>query len=79
MECPKCKGNNVNFQAVSIVKTSGKGCLYWLFIDLWLEPFIWLFFTIPMLFIKLFSGSRNIKTQVKSYGVCQECGHKWKA
>lgn len=77
MVCPKCGSDNVNVQAVSEVKTKHKGCLYWLFIGWYVEPILWLCFTIPMLFAKLF-GSKKVHTKVKSYAVCQNCGNRWK-
>lgn len=77
MQCPKCESNNVNVQAISIVKNKHHGILYWLFIGWWLEIFMWLFLTLPWLIIKIFKPNK-IKTKVKSYAVCQNCGHKWK-
>ena len=78
MDCPKCGSSNVCVQAVSNTKTHGKGCMYWLFIGWWLEPFLWLCLTLPMLFAKLFGSKGKIKTKVESYAICQNCGHKWK-
>lgn len=77
MKCPKCGSENVSVQAVGHVKSKGKGCLYWLLIGWWLEFFLWLFLTIPMLFAKLFGG-KKVATKVKSHAVCQNCGHTWK-
>lgn len=77
MNCPKCGNENVNIQAVAHVNSKGKGCLYWLFIGWWLETILWLVFTIPMLFFKLFGGKGKVRTKVKSHAVCQSCGHNW--
>lgn len=77
MKCPKCGSENVNVQAISIVQNKKHGCLYWLFIGWWLEAIMWLFLTLPWLIIKIFKPNK-INTKVKSYAVCQSCGHKWK-
>lgn len=77
MKCPKCESENVNVQAISIVQNKKHGCLYWLFIGWWLEAIMWLFLTLPWLIIKIFKPNK-INTKVKSYAVCQNCGHKWK-
>jgi transcription elongation factor Elf1 len=76
MTCPKCNSENVNVQAVSIMKNKKKGILYWLFIGIWFEPLMWFFLTIPMLIYKLFRPNK-IKTQVKKMAICQECGKNW--
>lgn len=76
MVCPKCGSESVNVQAVAHVKNKKKGCLYWCLIGFWLEPIMWLFFTLPMIFIKLF-GKSKVKTKVKSHAVCQQCGYQW--
>ena len=78
MTCPKCGSTNISFQSVGITKTKSKGCLYWLFIGCWLEPLMWFLLTIPMLFLKLF-GKSKVKTKVKTFAVCQNCGHSWKS
>ena len=77
MQCPKCGSNNVNVQAVSIVKNKKHGCLYWLCVGWWLEPIMWLFLTLPWLIIKIFEPNK-VKTKVKGYAVCQDCGYKWR-
>ena len=76
MQCPKCGSNNVNVQAVSIVKNKKHGCLYWLCVGWWLEPIMWLFLTLPWLIIKIFKPNK-VKTKVKGYAVCQDCGNRW--
>jgi rRNA maturation endonuclease Nob1 len=77
MVCPRCGSQNVVVQAVTETRSRGKGCLYWIFIGWWLETLLWIFLTIPMLLCKLF-GFKRIRTKVYSYGVCQNCGAKWK-
>lgn len=77
MKCPKCGSEDVNVQAISIVQNKKHGCLYWLLIGWWLEAIMWLFLTLPWLIIKIFKPNK-INTKVKSYAVCQNCGHKWK-
>ena len=76
MRCPKCGSNNVNVQAVSIVKNKKHGCLYWLCVGWWLEHIMWLFLTLPWLLIKIFKPNK-VKTKVKGYAVCQDCGNRW--
>lgn len=76
MICPKCGSENINIQAVAHVNNKKKGCLYWCFIGWWVEPFMWLFLTLPMIIIKLF-GKGKVKTKIKSHAVCQNCGHQW--
>lgn len=77
MVCPSCGSSNVNVQAVGHVQTKKKGFLYWIIIGWWLEPLLWLFFTIPMIFAKLFGGKGKVKTKVISHAVCQNCGKQW--
>ena len=77
MVCPKCNSENVTVQAVSITKDKKKGLLYWLIVGWWWEPLLWLFLTIPMIFISLF-GKKKTTTQVQSMAVCQSCGHRFK-
>lgn len=77
MTCPKCSSNNVNVQAVAIVKNKHKGALYWLLIGWWFELFMWLILTLPMLIIKIFKP-KGVKTVVKNMAVCQTCGYSWK-
>ena len=76
MRCSKCGSNNVNVQAISIVKNKKHGCLYWLCVGWWLEPIMWLFLTLPWLIIKIFKPNK-VKTKVKGYAVCQDCGNRW--
>lgn len=77
MSCPKCGSDNVNFQSVGITKTKSKGCIYWLLIGWWFELLMWFFLTLPMILIKLF-GKTKVKTKVKTFAVCQNCGYTWK-
>ncbi len=77
MQCSKCGSNNVNVQAVSVVKNKHHSIWYWLIIGWWFEPMMWLCFTLPWLIIKIFKPNK-VKTKVKGYAVCQNCGYKWK-
>ena len=77
MVCQKCSSENVSLQNVGITKTKRKGCLYWLCIGWWFDTLMWLFLTFPMLILKLF-GKPGVKTKVKTFAVCQNCGHSWK-
>jgi len=62
---------------VGITNIKKKGCLYWLIIGWWLRPILWLYFFIPMLFLKLF-GRNKVQTNIQSTAVCQSCGNSWK-
>lgn len=76
MNCPKCGTNNVNVQAVSIVKNKTHGVAYWC--GGWLiDLIVWICAFIPRLIFAIFRP-KKVKTKVKSYAVCQSCGHKWK-
>lgn len=77
MICPKCKSDNVNIQAVSVMKNKNKGCMYWLIVGWWLQPILWLFFTLPMLIVGLF-GRKKTQTKIHSEAICQSCGNRWK-
>ncbi|MBU5487037.1 hypothetical protein KQI77_02525 [Clostridium sp. MSJ-8] len=77
MQCPKCGSNNVNVQAVSIVKNKHHGVIYWLCFGWFIDLMLWVFLTIPKLIVAIFKP-KKVKTKVKSFAVCQNCGHKWK-
>lgn len=76
MKCKKCGSENVNVQAIGIVKNKHHGIFYWC-IGWIIDLIIWLFAFIPRLIIAIFRP-KKVKTKVKSYAVCQECGYKWK-
>ena len=78
MKCPKCGSENVNIQAVSIVKNKHNGCLWWLCVGWWWLPIKWLVFTLPALIVKIFGKGKGVKTQIKQMAVCQSCGNSWK-
>lgn len=77
MMCPKCKSENVNVQAVSMVKNKRKGILYWLLIGWWLELIMWIFLTLPWLVIKIFKPNKY-KSKIVKQAICQSCGYSWK-
>ena len=77
MKCPKCGSENVNVQAVSIVKNKHHGVMYWCCFGWLIDIFLWIGFFFFRLFIAIFRP-KKVKTKVKSYAVCQECGYKWK-
>lgn len=77
MMCPKCKSENVNVQAVSMVKNKRKGILYWLLIGWWLELIMWIFLTLPWLVIKMFKPNKY-KSKIVKQSICQSCGYSWK-
>ena len=79
--CPKCGSENINFQAVPVIsQKKGKTLLWWLFIGWWwviIEFILWFFLTLPML-IATIIDHKEIRTKVKVYAVCQNCGYGWK-
>lgn len=77
MVCSKCGSNNVNVQAVTRVKSKKHGLLYWMLVGWWLEPIMWLIFTLPWLIIKIFKP-KKVTSKVQKMAICQECGHSWK-
>lgn len=77
MKCVKCGSENVTVQAVTAVKSKKHGWIYWLFIGWWLEPIMWIFLTLPWLFIKIFKPNK-VKSKINSIAVCQNCGKHWK-
>ena len=77
MKCSKCGSENVNVQAVSIVKNKKNGCLYWLLVGWWLEIIMWLCLTLPWLIIKIFKP-KKVTSKVHSQAVCQNCGNTWR-
>ena len=77
MKCPKCGSENVNTQAVAVTKNAHHGIIWWLCIGWWWWFIKWFVFTIPALIVSIFAPNR-IKTKVKTYCSCQNCGHTWK-
>ena len=70
MICKKCKSTNIQvINQVKSIKKKRHGCLWWLFIGVWL----FLFFGI---FILLFR-KRGSKVKNKIVYVCGECGYRW--
>lgn len=69
MICPKCGSDRVTVQTVSEQK--GRSCL---------GALMWVFFAICtcglILIIPLLTRK---KSKTKTYAICQNCGHKWKA
>lgn len=105
MECPKCGSENVETSVIQEVtgstnesktqskyKQVGHGCLWWLTIGWWwwiVDLFLWIFFFLPRLFIKLFqkkkyrgaSSTIGHTTNQISYAtmcLCKSCGNHWK-
>lgn len=80
MICPKCKSENVKIEMVTEqkFKEKKKGLLYWLVIGWWLEPLLWLFLTVPKLIYELFKPKKyKVKSKIKKFAICQNCGHSW--
>ena len=76
-------GAGTNKVVIQPAKKS-KGCLYWMLIGWWWKPMYWLL--IGWWWRLLFGGgirsglnfSAN-KSLNRTVGVCQNCGHTWKA
>lgn len=82
MTCPKCGSENVNVQAVSIVKSQDHhGLVWWLCVGWWwmfVKLMGWLIFGLFMLIPKLFSKNKTkVRTKIQTVAICQNCGHKW--
>ena len=78
--CPRCRGTNVNIQAINNVHLENKrhGCAWWIFVGWWWVPIKWLFFTLPALIIKIFKPKKQkVVNTVHSFAVCQSCGNRW--
>lgn len=83
MVCPKCKSENVSIQAISITESvNGHGIIWWICVGWWwmfIKLMGWLMFGLFMLIPRLFSKNKTkIKSKVRNYAVCQNCGNKWK-
>ena len=80
MQCPKCKSENVNVQAVTEIIKKKRGLLWWLFIGWWwsmIKLVLWVFYFVPMLIIRAIRGSK-VKSKTTTQAICQACGHRWK-
>ncbi|MBQ9562196.1 MAG: hypothetical protein IJU99_01975 [Lachnospiraceae bacterium] len=80
MKCPKCGSTNVNFQMVSETQLKKKhhSIWWWLFGGWIVDACMWIFFTLPMLFVKVFAPKKyKLKTKHMSMAVCQNCGYHW--
>jgi Zn finger protein HypA/HybF involved in hydrogenase expression len=80
MICPKCNSENVAVQTVTHQKVKNKhhGICWWLCVGWWWIPFKWIFFTLPVLIVKIFKPKKTkIKNELKVYAVCQNCAHQW--
>ena len=86
MICPNCNSKNITLQSVEPKtpskvesKSSSKGCLYWLFIGWWWEPFYLFFIKIPITVIQWFIDLlTSTSTEIDQIAKCQTCGYSWK-
>lgn len=72
MICPRCHSNNVNVQAITVEKTTKRGCLGW---------FFWILFSmITSLWFLIIPVATNERTRskIQNLAICQHCGHRWK-
>lgn len=77
MKCKSCGSENVTVQIENSLKTQHHSCLYWLLIGWWLNPLLWIFATLPMIFISIFIPKRQRMTSRKVF-VCNDCGKSWR-
>jgi hypothetical protein len=76
--CPKCKSNNISFQAAVTEKQRARhSLLYWVFIGWWLHPLLWIFLTLPMLVWRLIAPNRKTQSVTVTNAVCQYCSYTW--
>ncbi|KAB1437589.1 LITAF-like zinc ribbon domain-containing protein [Candidatus Galacturonibacter soehngenii] len=68
MKCPKCGGENISFQTVS--ESKGTGCFTLLLYLILALTIFGLLIVIPLMLRK--------KSKTVTYGVCQDCGKRWK-
>ena len=81
MKCPKCGSENVDIQIVTTSKLKNKhhGLVYWLCFGWFIDLMLWIFLTIPRLFVVIFGYKKQkIVQKQQSMAVCQNCGHNWK-
>lgn len=81
MTCPSCGSENVRVQVVTIhqLRNRHHSVLYWILVGWWLQPLLWIFFSIPMLMIRLFAPrDKKLVAVHSSMAVCQQCGQVWK-
>ena len=80
MQCPKCKSENVNIQAVTEIVKRKRGFLWWLLIGWWwsmIKLVLWVLYFVPMLIIKAIRKNK-VKSKTTTQAICQTCGHRWK-
>ena len=81
MRCKKCGSENCSVQVVTenSMKSNRHSCLYWITIGWFVQPMLWLFFTIPMLILAIFRPKKyKMKSRTKKIAVCNVCGYSWK-
>lgn len=81
MQCPKCYSNFINVQILTETEldTKKKSLLYWLTIGWIVEPFVWIFWTLPKYNFEVFSPRKlKLKSKTRKMAVCQNCGHSWR-
>lgn len=77
LQCPKCWSTNVCVQSVWIAKNQKhKWCLYRITVGWFIEPLLRIVLTVPKLIFEIFRP-KKMKTEVKSYATCQDCGKHW--
>ena len=77
MTCPSCGSEDVRVQVVTIhqLRNRHHSVLYWILVGWWLQPLLWICFSIPMLMIRLFAPrDKKLVAVHSSMAVCQQCG-----
>ena len=80
MRCPNCGSENVNTHVVSeaMEKRKHHGWAYWVFFGWFFDLLLWIFLTIPRLFVAIFRKKTKIVSNTYTAAVCQNCGYSWK-
>lgn len=80
MTCEKCGSDNVKIELTTDTKLKEKhhGIVYWICVGWWLQPILWICFTLPMLIISIFKPKKyKTETKTAKIALCQDCGHSW--
>lgn len=75
MKCNKCESENVKVETVSNVKSMGGQVPLWYWFG-----FVWMIdiCCLGLIYRGLKRAGKKTKTNVETYAVCQNCGHRWK-
>ena len=70
MTCPSCGSEDVRVQVVTIhqLRNRHHSVLYWVLVGWWLQPLLWICFSIPMLMIRLFAPRTKARRRAQQHG-----------